>query len=97
LGYDLLEEQLGVGVYHFCGGVVQFEVLEGDVGYVVALERGEEFEAAISEGEFFGFWAWVVAVLLGESDAVVDLVDLLGGICWAGHFDLDGRWVLGKG
>jgi hypothetical protein len=37
-----------------------------------------------------------VAVLLGESDTVVYLVDLFCGICWAGHCGLDGRWVLGK-
>lgn len=52
---------------------------------MVSLEGGEELEAAIAAGEFFGLFAGVVAVFLGEFDAVVYLVDLLCSVCWVGH------------
>lgn len=70
----------------FGGGVVQGEVFEGDAGYVVFLEDGEEGEAGFKvSGEVGGVGAREVAVLGWEGDAVVDGGDLGGGVGWARH------------
>ena len=35
-------------------------------------------------------------MIFGETDAVEDLVDLLGGVCWAGHCGVEVRLHTGK-
>lgn len=67
--------------------VVQFEVFEGDAGYVVFLESGEQGEAG-GEGlrESCCLGPGEVAVLGWEGDAVVDLGELRGAVGFVGHF-----------
>lgn len=67
---------------------MQFQVFEGDIGEVVALESGEESESIIATSDCFAFFAGMVANGFWEIDSIVYLMDLLFCICCSGHIDI---------
>jgi len=77
IDYNLVEYVLSIDADAVVGAVVQVQVLEWNVGEIVALESAQEVEASRRLGrnlcaDIAGF----MAVFLREVDAIVVLVDL---------------------